>query len=92
MPLIDTVAGELKADTEVICGEAVRVPLVLVVMISLMSCGGSFARVPRSFKKRVRRVGPKEGDLGDEGRVLDAEGAVDCLSMSSASNSTNGTI
>lgn len=62
-------------------------------MVWLTSCGGSFARVPKSFKKRVKRVSClKEGDLGDESRVVDTEGTVYCLSMSSASNSTGGTI
>jgi hypothetical protein len=78
------------------CGDAVVGPPVVLDVASLMSYGGSLARIERSFKKRVRRVCRKDGETGVEVRVVDVEGGVVvvrsfALSMFSDSNSTVGT-
>lgn len=82
---------KVEVDVEGRCGDEV---VAAVGVTSLISYGGSLARIERSSRKRVRRVWRYEVELGVGARLVDVDGAVErglVMSMVSDSNSTVGT-
>lgn len=81
---------KVEVDVEGRCGDVVTA----VGVTSLMSYGGSLARIERSSRKRVRRVLLENIEFGVGARLVDVDGAVErglVVSMISDSNSTTAT-